>query len=205
MGKIDPKHGLSTLVNHIAEGENPLHAHVSPIFQTSTFSFPDVATGVAIWKGEVPGYIYTRMDNPNLEQLAHKYAALEGLDLLRAQPDANPDELVAGMVFGSGMAAITSAILACVKSGDTIIAMEALYGATFTFLHDMAPQYGIQVVWVHDPTPESWEQAFREHPKARLAYAETPANPTMTIVDLAALAETAHRYGAWLMVDNTFV
>ena len=204
MGQTNPRYGLGTLVNHVAEGHNPLHAHISPIYQTSTFSFPDVATGVAIWKGEQPGYIYTRMDNPNMDQLATKVAALEGLDLLRAQPDVEQDKLVAGMVFGSGMAAITSSILACVKAGDTIIAQQALYGATFTFLHDMAPAYGIKTVCITDPTPENWEAAFAANPEARLAFAESPANPAMTIVDLAAVAEIAHRHNAWLMVDNTF-
>lgn len=199
-----PPRGLSTLVNHTAEGHHPLHAHISPIYQTSTFSFPDVATGVAIWKGEQPGYIYTRMDNPNMDQLAEKIAAMEGFDLIQAHPDADPHGLVDGIVFGSGMAAITSSILACVQAGDTVIAQQALYGATFTFLHDMAPCYGINTVWLTDPTPENWEAAFAAHPEARLAFAESPANPAMTIVDLAAVAQSAHRRGAWLMVDNTF-
>jgi methionine-gamma-lyase len=204
MGHFPTKSGLSTLVNHYAEGHNANHAHVTPIYQTSTFSFPDVATGGAIFKGEQPGYVYTRMGNPNLGQLASKYAALEGVDLLRANPDVDPDTLVAGEVFASGMAAITSAILACVRGGDTVIAQEALYGATYTFLHDIAPRYGIQTVWLQDPTLEAWQAAFAAHPKARLAYAETPANPTMAIVDLKGVAEIAHKYGAWLMVDNTF-
>lgn len=204
MGEFDPKHGLSTLVTHVAEGHNDLHAHITPIYQTSTFSFPDVATGVAIWKGEQPGYIYTRMDNPNVNQLAQKYAVLEGVDLLRQQPGKAPEEVVRAMIFGSGMAAITSAIMACVKGGDTIIAQEALYGATYTFLCNVAPKYGINVVWLSDPTPEKWERAFAANPTARLAYAETPANPTMTVVDLPSLSEIAHRYGAWVMVDNTF-
>lgn len=204
MGNFDSRQGISTLVNHLGEGEHPHHAHVSPIYQTSTFGFPDVATGAAIFKGEDPGYTYTRIKNPNQVQLAAKIAALEGLDLLRAQPDKQPGEVVAGQVFATGMAAITTAILSRVKAGDTIIAQEALYAATFTFLDQIAPQYGIRVVWLHDLHPQAWEDAFRSHPGAALAYAETPANPTMAIVDLAALAEIAHRHNAWVMVDNTF-
>ncbi|HPH95021.1 MAG TPA: aminotransferase class I/II-fold pyridoxal phosphate-dependent enzyme [Anaerolineaceae bacterium] len=204
MSDFSSKFGLGTVVTHVAEGHNAQHAHVTPIYQTSTFSFPDVATGASIFKGEQPGYVYTRINNPNLDQLAQKYAVLEGLDLLRAQPERPVEEVVDGWVFGSGMAAITSAILARVKGGDTVIAQEALYGATFTFLHDMAPQYGIKVVWLKDYSAASWEKAFAENPQATLAYAETPANPTMALVDLAAVAEIAHRYNAWLMVDNTF-
>lgn len=204
MGQLNPRHGIGTLVNHVAEGGHPLHAHISPIYQTSTFGFPDVATGAAIFKGEDPGYTYTRFKNPNQVQIAEKYAVLEGLDLLRAQPERPPEEVVAGQVFTTGMSAITSAILARVKAGQTIIAQEMIYGATFTFLHDIAPCYGINVVWLHQLAPQDWEDAFQAHPDAVLAYAESPANPTMAIVDLAALAETAHRYGAWVFVDNTF-
>jgi methionine-gamma-lyase len=196
--------GISTLVNHLGEGNNPHHAHITPIYETSTFEFPDVATGVHIWKGEEPGYIYTRLTNPNSDQLADKIAALEGLDLLRADPEKELQEVVAAKVFSSGMAAVTSAILACVHQGDTVIAQEALYGATYNFLKNTASQYGIKTVWLHEPTPENWEAAFKNNPGAKLAYAETPSNPTLSIVDLAAAAETAHRYGAWLMVDNTF-
>lgn len=204
MGQPNPQYGIGTLVNHVAEGDHPYHAHLSPIYQTSTFGFPDVATGAAIFKGEDPGYTYTRFKNPNQVQIAEKYAVLEGLDLLRAQPDRAVDEVVAGQVFSSGMAAITSAILARVRGGQTIIAQEALYGATFTFLHDIAPRYGIHVVWLHQVETKDWEEAFQAHPDAVLAYAETPANPTMAIVDLAAVAEIAHRHGAWVFVDNTF-
>ena len=204
MGKTHPQHGISTLVNHVAEGEHALHAHVAPIFQTSTFGFPDVATGAAIFRGEDPGYNYTRFNNPNQAQLITKIAALEGLDLLRAQPQVAQEEIVDGRVFSTGMGAITAALLASLKQGDTVIAQEAIYGATYNFFKVYAPGYGIKVVWLHDLTPADWERAFAENPTAVLAYAETPANPVMCLVDLQAVAEIAHRYHAWLYVDNTF-
>lgn len=204
MYKVNPSSGLGTLVNHVAEGGDAKNAHVTPIYQTSTYRFPDVATGAARFKGEDDGYIYTRYANPNTDQLAEKIAYLEGLDLLRADPDSPAGELVAGMVFSSGMAAISSAVLACVKGGDTIISQEPLYGATHTFFNEIAPQYGVKVVWVEDPSVENWEKALDAHPEARLVYAETPVNPTMDIVDLAQVAELSHRKGATLMVDNTF-
>jgi len=204
MGNFHPEYGLSTLVNHVAEGGHPYHAHLSPIYQTSTFGFPDVATGAAIFKGEDPGYTYTRIKNPNQVQLAAKIAALEGLDLLRANPQRPCEEIVAGQVFATGMAAITSAILARVQQGDTVIAQEALYGATHVFLREYAPRFGIRVVWLPNPHPSDWAAAFAQHPNAVMAYAETPANPTMALVDLSALAEIAHRFNAWVFVDNTF-
>ncbi len=204
MYHFSPKHSISTLVTHIGEDENPHHTHVTPIYQTSTFNFPDVATGAGIVARTEPGYYYTRLANPNLDQLALKIATLEGFDLIHLQPDTDPAELVAGQVFSSGMAAITAVLFSLLKSGDTIVAQEAVYSATFTFLKEIAPTLGIQVAWVRDVSLAGWEAAFEAHPSAKLAYAETPANPTMAVVDLNRLAELAHRHGAWLAVDNTF-
>jgi methionine-gamma-lyase len=204
MYHFSANHSISTLVTHVGEDDNPHHTHVSPIYQTSTFNFPDVATGAGIVARTDPGYYYTRLGNPNLDQLARKIAILEGLDLIRLQPEADPNHLVAGQVFSSGMAAITAVLLSLLKSGDTIVAQEAVYAATFTFLKEIAPTLGIQVVWVRDISQNSWEAAFNTHPGAKLAYAETPANPTMAVVDLKVVAEIAHDHGAWLAVDNTF-
>lgn len=201
---LDPKHGLSTLVTHAAEGADPTLAHITPIYQTSAFRFPDVETGAGIFKKEIPGYYYTRVNNPNLQMLADKLAVLEGLDLLRADPQRPLRDVASGLIFGSGMAAVTSTILSRVKQGGTVIAQEALYSATFRMLKEIAPDWGIQCVLLEDPRPEAWEQAFAEHPEAGLAYAESPSNPAMALVDLAAVAEIAHRRGAWLAVDNTF-
>ena len=204
MYQYSTSHGLSTLVTHIGEEDNPHHAHVTPIYQTSTFNFADVATGAGIVARTAPGYYYTRLGNPNLVHLARKIAILEGLDLVRSQPQANPDDVVAGQVFTSGMAAITAVLFSRLKAGDTVVAQEAVYSATFTFLKEIAASLGVQVAWVRDLSQDGWEKTFQAHPDARLAYAETPANPTMAVVDLKMVAEIAHRHGAWLAVDNTF-
>jgi len=204
MYHFSASHSIGTLVTHVGEDDNPHHTHVTPIYQTSTFNFPDVATGAGIVARTEPGYYYTRLGNPNLDHLARKIATLEGLDLIRGQPETDPNNLVAGQVFTSGMAAITAVLFSLLKAGDTIVAQEAVYSATFTFLKEIAPTLGIQVEWVRDISPTCWEAAFKAHPGARLAYAETPANPTMAMVDLKTVAEIAHHYGAWLAVDNTF-
>lgn len=204
MDRFSIYHGLSTLLNHFDEGQNPLNAHMTPIYQTSTFSFPDVATGIAIERGERDGFIYTRLGNPNARQLARKCALLEGLDLVRAHPERPVDEAVAGQVFASGMSAISSAILARVKAGDTIIAQQSLYGNVYNLLHDTAARLGVKVAWVSDSTPGGWQAAFDAHPQAVLAYAESPVNPTMQVVDLGMVAGLARQHDCWLMVDNTF-
>lgn len=204
MKKIDPKLGISTLVNHAGEGSDPRHSHITPIYQSSTFSLPDVETGAAIFKNEQPGYVYTRLNNPNFEQVAEKIAILEGLDLLRAQPEKDPGEIVAGQVFGSGMAAVTTVILSCTKSGQTILTHEALYGATYTFMHDFLVKFNINVIFLKDVSEESWENAFQQNPGIALVFAESPSNPSMSLVDIAMIANIAHKHQVRLVVDNTF-
>ncbi len=198
------KYGLGTLVTHFAEGEYPDHAHVMPIYQTSLFSFPDHATGVAIYEGDQQGFTYTRAGNPNLDHFARRVAMLEALDLVREQEAPQIDDLVAGKAFSSGMAAISAAVLARVKAGETIVVQESLYSNAFNFLDKIAPRLGIQVAWVKDTSASGWEAALRANPTATLIYAETPANPTMLVIDLKEVAEIAHQYDCWLVVDNTF-
>ncbi len=204
MAKYSPKLGMGSLVNMVGEREDPKHAHVMPIYQTSVFDFTDVANGAALFKGEEEGHIYSRLSNPNTQQVAHKIAVLEGLDLLRANPDTPTEEIVAGQLFSSGMAAVTCAILARVKPGELVLAQEALYSNTYTFLRDFGSRWGIKVVWVSDPSVESWRAAFEKYPQAVLAYVETPSNPSLALVDLQAVCELAHQNNAWVIADNTF-
>ncbi len=204
MNKKPYQWGISTIVNHYQEGNNPYHAHITPIFQTSTFGFPDVETAGQVFAGQKPGYVYTRAGNPNLDRLAQKYALLEGLDLVRQHPEIPPERLVFGKLVSSGMAAISNAILGKARAGDTILVQRAIYGNAYRFFNEVAPRLGIHVEWVDDHTPRGWEEQFAAHPHAVLAYTETPVNPTMDIVDLRAVVEIAHAHGAWVIVDNTF-
>jgi len=197
------KPGISTIVTHHAEESNDLGAHITPIYQTSAFRFPDVETGASIFQNQHPGYYYTRIENPNQRQVVSKIAALESIDL--------PSDVISdtgtpldGHLFSSGMAAVTAAVLGCLKSGDKLVAHQNLYGATYSLLHHLAEENKIQVIWLKSGDVTEWEQAFQAHPDARLAYAETPTNPNLSLVDLQAVANIAHQYNAWLLVDNTF-
>ncbi len=204
MKRLPPDAGISTIVTHYLEDEHPFHAHIMPIYQTSTFGFPDTSTAQAVFRGEKKGYLYTRAANPNADHVAKKYAYLEGLDIIRAHPEVEPEELVYGRLFASGMAAISSAVLARAVAGDVIITQRHLYGNAYRFFNEVVPGFGIQVVWLEDVSPEHWARAFEAHPSAVIAYTETPTNPTMRIVDLEAVARIAHEHGALVIVDNTF-
>lgn len=196
--------GLTTLLTHYTESDHAENAHIAPIYQNSVFTFKDVDSGAAIAGGEQPGFYYTRLNNPNHKQLATKLAALEAWDLIKSQPERNPEEIAGGLVFASGMAAVTAAVLACVHSGETVLTQAALYDGTYLFMKNLAPKYGIQVVWVTDNTPAGWAQAFDQHPEAKLAYIESPVNPTLRLTDLSAVKSIAHQFGAKVAVDNTF-
>ncbi|MBE0687137.1 MAG: PLP-dependent transferase [Anaerolineaceae bacterium] len=197
------KPGISTIVTHHAEESNDLGAHITPIYQTSAFRFPDVETGSSIFQNQHPGYYYTRIENPNQRQVVSKIAALEAIDL-QSDVISETGTPIDGHLFSSGMAAVTAAVLGCLKNGDKLIAHQNLYGATYSLLHHLANENKIQIIWLKSGDISEWEQAFQAHPDARLAYAETPTNPNLSLVDLQAVAEIAHQYNAWLLVDNTF-
>jgi len=196
--------GLTTFLTHYTEFENAENAHIAPIYQNSVFTFDDTESGAAIAGGEKPGYYYSRLNNPNHQQLARKLATLEAWDLLKQNPDVDPEKIAGGLVFASGMAAVTAAILASVQAGEAVLTQAALYDGTYLFFKNLAPRYGIEVVWVTDNTPEGWSAAFKAHPEAKLAYLETPVNPTLRLTDIAAVSAIAHQYGARVAVDNTF-
>ena len=204
MKKNPHKLGIGSLVTQFTEKDNPNHAHLAPICQTSTFALPDVQTGADIFAGENDGFSYTRGDNPNSRQLARKLAALEGIDILKANPDSEVDELVKGRMFASGMAAITTALMARLEAGSTVITQKTLYGNTYNFMKKIAPLYGINVVWVEGSDNAAWQTAFEQHPDAAVAYFESPANPNMEIVDIPHVCALASEFNAWTFIDNTF-
>ena len=202
--KVKPEHGMGTVVNHVGEGSHDMHAHLMPIYQTSTFGFDSVEEGADIFAGRKKGYAYTRTHNPNHAHLANKIAYMEGIDLIRANPDEDPSELVIGKVTSSGMGATAAAVLARIGAGDKAIVQRGLYGNSFKFFNLLAPRLGIEVIWVSDIRPESFEKVIAEHPDARLLFCETPSNPNLEVIDLIHLAKAAHQYDMWVMVDNTF-
>jgi methionine-gamma-lyase len=196
--------GLNTFLTHYTEYDNAENSHLPPIYQNSVFVFDDTESGAAIAAKQQPGYYYTRLNNPNHQQLATKLAALEAWDIIKQNPETDPEDLVGGYVFASGMAAVTAAILASVSAGETVLTQAALYDGTYLFLKNLAPRYGINVFWVEDNTPEGWAQAFADHPETKLAYIETPVNPTLRLTDIRAVVDLAHAVGARVAVDNTF-
>lgn len=181
--------GFNSRAIHAGHDHNDLGSHISPIYQVSTFKFEDAAQGGRIFAGTEAGYRYTRLGNPNYTELQVKMAALEGGE--------------AALVTSSGMSAIATALMTFLKAGDRVVASDTLYGGTFKLMHDMFPQYGIEVCLVDATEPEALRTAMTANTK--VLYLETPANPTMKLVDIKACSAIGHEFSAVVMVDNTFM
>lgn len=183
-------YGINTQIVHAGQQPDPSTGALSmPIFQTSTFVFDSAEQGAARFALEEPGYIYTRLGNPTVDALEKKLAVLE-----RGE---------AALATASGISAITTTLLTLCQQGDHIVSASAIYGCTHAFLQHSIPKFGIGVSFVDATRPDEIAAAMR--PETKVIYIETPANPTLSLVDIEKVAGLAHRQGALLMVDNTFM
>ncbi len=179
-------HGKKHLDKH--EIGRPIRAVSTPIFQSSTFAFENVEHGAAVFRGEDPSYVYTRLGNPTQAALETELAFLEQGE--------------AALALASGMAAATTAVLTCCRTGDHIVAGDTLYGGTHQLFTQTLPRLGIAVTEVPAADPQNFADAITE--RTKLVYLESPANPTLVLTDIAAVAEIAHARGVPVLVDNTF-
>lgn len=180
--------GPMTRAVHAGGRVDPSGAAVSPIVQASTFAFPSTAALSAVALGRRPGNFYTRYGNPNQSAAQEKLAAMEGAQ--------------AALVFGSGMAAISSALLAHVRPGQRLLAFREIYGGTLDLIRRVLVPFGVRVDAVGVGEEAALRRALRRRP--RVLYLETPTNPTLRVVDIAAVSRLARASGALTFVDSTF-
>jgi methionine-gamma-lyase len=187
---IDPKHrGFATRAIH--EGYDPLSHNGAlnpPVYLNSTFAFPDIAEGQRRFRAESPGYVYSRVGNPTAAVLEARLASLE--------------DGQAGLATASGMGAITATLWTLVQAGDAIVADQTLYGCTFGYLHHGLARLGVEVRFADLTSPEALISALT--PNTRVVFFESPANPNMRLVDIAAISRIAREHGALTIVDNTY-
>ena len=196
----DPLPHFDTICAHL--GENPAEykgAVIPPLYQNSLFTFPDCATrernyalspegGAGAAGGVSEMYDYSRVCNPTTDIVEAKIAALEGGERARC--------------FGSGMGAVSAAILSCVKAGDHVIAPETAYGPTRQFLHDYLRRFDIGVTFVDGTDPQHWQDALK--PNTTLLMLESPSSFLMKQQDLAAVTAIARAHGASTVIDNSW-
>lgn len=180
---------FATLAVHAGEDPCPATGALdTPIYQSTTFVSADAEEMAAVYGEQKPGYMYTRYGNPTIHVLESKLAALEGGE--------------AALATASGMAAVSTAILGYVKAGDHVVAARSLYGAAYNFLNRKLPRMGASATFVDSARVEDFEQALQ--PNTRLIYFETPSNPVLEVVDIAAIAALGRARGIPTMLDNTF-
>jgi methionine-gamma-lyase len=174
---------------HANHQKDQYGAAIMPLYQTSTFVFDNCNQGGRRFAGEESGYIYTRLGNPTTNNLEGKVAALEGAEACAAT--------------SSGIGAISSTIWTLLSAGDHLIADECLYGCTHSFFEHGLTKYGVEVDFVDTSVAGNIKKHLK--PNTKVVYFETPANPTMKIVDIKRACEEAHSQpGVTVVVDNTF-
>jgi methionine-gamma-lyase len=169
--------------------------HVLPIYATSSFVFENIDQGVEIFKNIESGHAYSRYANPTVDTVARKIADLETLGL---------DMKAEAVLTSSGMSAISTLLLGLLKSGDTVLSQGNLYGGTTELLSAILQPLGVDTIFTDLRDLNGVEEILRSKPSVRLLYCETPANPTLACVDIAALSELAHRHDTLVAIDNTF-
>lgn len=190
MKDIKSDFGFSTRAIH--HGYDPLEnggALIAPIYLTTTFAFPTAEYGASCFAGEESGHFYTRISNPTLALLESRMASLENGE--------------AAVAFSSGMGAIAATFWTLLRPGDEIIVNRTLYGCTFALLHHGIGEFGVEVKHVDMSDLAELEAAIS--PATRMIYFESPANPSMQLMDINAVASIAHDHDDLLVViDNTY-
>ncbi|AWM04965.1 O-succinylhomoserine sulfhydrylase [Bradyrhizobium amphicarpaeae] len=158
------------------------------LFLTQGYVYDSAEQCEARFKGEDPGFIYSRYSNPTIAMFERRMIELEGAEAARSA--------------ATGMAAVTTAILAPLKAGDHLVASRALFGSCLYVVQDLLPRYGIETTLVDGANLDEWQRAVR--PNTKTFFLESPTNPTLDVLDIPAIAEIAHKAGARLVVDNVF-
>jgi O-succinylhomoserine sulfhydrylase len=158
------------------------------LFLTQGFVYTNAEQAEARFKNEDPGYQYSRFANPTVAMFEERMRLLEGADEARAT--------------ATGMAAVNAALLSYLKAGDHLVAARALFGACRYIVETLCPRFGIASTLVDGRDIEAWRKAIR--PNTKVLFFETPANPTLDLVDIAAVSELAREIGAIVVVDNVF-
>ncbi|EWH11435.1 O-acetylhomoserine/O-acetylserine sulfhydrylase [Catenovulum agarivorans DS-2] len=177
----------SIALHHGYESEATTKSAAVPIYQTTSYTFDNTQHGADLFDLKVPGNIYTRIMNPTTDVLEQRVAALEGG--------------IAGLALASGMAAITYAIQCITEVGTNIVSTSQLYGGTYNLFAHTLPRQGVDVRMVSADDFSGFENAIDENTRA--VFCESIGNPAGNVVDIAKLAEIAHKHGVPLIVDNT--
>jgi len=201
MKRSFPLTGISSVAVHTGHDHHPDHAHITPIYATSTFTFDSAEEGMARFAGSDKTKIYSRWGNPSFTVAEEIIAALESFGI--ANDDDTPLELKA-LLHASGQGAMTTLFLSTLQSGDTILTHYSLYGGTQELMKKILEPAGIKTTIIDMRDINKVREAILADPSIRLIHLETPSNPTIRCVDIEAIAQIAHEKNIKVSVDNTF-
>ena len=177
-----------TLLVHAGTLRSEFGENSEALFLTQGYVYDSAEACEARFAGNEPGFIYSRFSNPTVAMFEARMAAFEGAEAARAT--------------ATGMAAVTAALMSQVKAGDHVVAAKALFGSCRYIVEELLPRYGVESTLVDGVDLDQWRAAMR--PNTRTCFIETPTNPTLEVIDIAAVAEIAHAAAATLVVDNVF-
>jgi methionine-gamma-lyase len=187
--------GFGSTAVHGGHVQDPMYAHQTPIYASSTYVFDTAEQGMRRFSGEEEGFIYSRWGNPTITEAEEKITALETFGLnIEAK----------GILHASGMAAIATLLLSTLKTGDKVLSHYSLYGGTSEIMAKVLPTLGITAVIADLRDTDKVEDIIKADTSIKLLYLETPANPTIQIVDIDVLTAIAKRYNLLVACDNTF-
>ena len=201
MDKSFPLSGFGSAALHAGHKQDPLYAHVTPIYASSTFVYDEAEQGMRRFSGEEEGYIYSRWGNPNFSEAERKIATLEAFGL----KDENGNELpLKALLHSSGMAALSSLMISNLKKGDKVLSHYSLYSGLEELITKILPQYGVEAIITDLRDLNKAKAAIKANPQIKLMHLETPANPTLKCVDIQELTKLAKEKNILVSIDNTF-
>jgi len=186
--KSAARYRLETRMVHSGTLRSQFGETSEALYLTQGYVYDSAEQCEARFKGEDPGFIYSRYSNPTIAMFERRMIELEGAEAARST--------------ATGMAAVTTAILAPLRAGDHLVASKALFGSCLYVVQDLLPRYGIETTLVDGLDLDQWRRALR--PNTKSFFLESPTNPTLDVLDIPAIAEIAHSGGARLIVDNVF-
>ena len=185
---IDPAWQPETALVHGGTLRSGFNEMSEAMFLTQGYQYTSAEEAEERFKSEAGGFIYSRYANPTVAMFEERMRLFEGAGAARG--------------VASGMAAVTGSMLSVLKAGDHVVAARALFGSCRYVVEDLCPRFGIQSTLVHGPDLDAWKAAIQ--PNTKVCFFETPANPTLDLVDIQAVADLAHSVGAIVIVDNVF-
>ena len=188
MADDDTCWGPATRMVHAGTQRSAFGETSEALFLTQGFVYDSAEAAEARFKGDEPGFIYSRYANPTVDMFEQRMCALEGAEAARATT--------------SGMAAVAASLLCQVSAGDHVVAARALFGSCRWIVEQLLPRYGVETTLIDGTDPAAWEQAAR--PNTKLFFFESPTNPTLEVIDIPHVVSVAKACGAMTVIDNVF-